>query len=543
MIKLKLNYFIFSGLFALPFFMMAQEKDSIVSTKKEKLNVEEMVSDTIALQAEEVIALSTVDSLPDNDFVLIKSPLTKKYNLKDNEVAAKYDSLWMKELIANAPLFDEIYEEVTTLDPDSTYVYDLDTDTLKLRLEKLNQKTPFNIAYNPSLENVIKSFLTRKRGLMQRMLTASQFYFPLFEQQMDNYNIPLEMKYLSIIESALNPKARSRVGATGLWQFMYSTGKMYNLDVTSYVDERSDPIKSTEAACKYLSKLYDIFNDWDLALAAYNSGPGNVNKAIRRSGGYKNYWNIRRNLPRETAGYVPAFLATMYIFEYAEEHGLKGKKVERPYFETDTVHVKSLITFDQISELVGIDKEELKLLNPSYKLNAIPYIEGKNYALRLPVDVMGKFVANEEAIYAHVEKELKSKESPLPQLVKQAQENRIRYKVRSGDYLGKIAERYGVRVSQIKNWNGLRGNNLRIGQRLTIYPRRNATASVQPKNTPSKTTVTSNTKVHEVRSGDSLWTISRKYPGISIENLREWNGISGNNLKPGTKLKLCDCSS
>ncbi|MBQ4913403.1 LysM peptidoglycan-binding domain-containing protein [Maribacter sp. MMG018] len=543
MIKLKLNYFIFSGLFALPFFMMAQEKDSIVSTKKEKLDVEEMVSDTIALQAEEVIALSTVDSLPDNDFVLIKSPLTKKYDLKDNEVAAKYDSLWMKELIANAPLFDEIYDEVTTLDPDSTYVYDLDTDTLKLRLEKLNQKTPFNIAYNPSLENVIKSFLTRKRGLMQRMLTASQFYFPLFEQQMDNYNIPLEMKYLSIIESALNPKARSRVGATGLWQFMYSTGKMYDLDVTSYVDERSDPIKSTEAACKYLSKLYDIFNDWDLALAAYNSGPGNVNKAIRRSGGYKNYWNIRRNLPRETAGYVPAFLATMYIFEYAEEHGLKGKKIERPYFETDTVHVKSLITFDQISELVGIDKEELKILNPSYKLNAIPYIEGKNYALRLPVDVMGKFVANEEAIYAHVEKELKSKESPLPQLVKQAQENRIRYRVRSGDYLGKIAERYGVRVSQIKNWNGLRGNNLRIGQRLTIYPRRNATASVKPKNTPSKSTVTSNTKVHEVRSGDSLWTISRKYPGISIENLREWNGISGNNLKPGTKLKLCDCSS
>lgn len=543
MIKLKLNCFIFSGLFALPFFVMAQEKDSIVSTKKEKLNVEEMVSDTIALQAEEALELSSVDSLPDNDFVLIKSPLTKKYNLKDNEQAAKYDSLWMKELIANAPLFDEIYEEVTTLDPDSTYVYDLDTDTLKLRLEKLNQKTPFNIAYNPSLENVIKSFLTRKRGLMQRMLTASQFYFPLFEQQMDNYNIPLEMKYLSIIESALNPKARSRVGATGLWQFMYGTGKMYKLDVTSYVDERSDPIKSTEAACKYLSKLYDIFNDWDLALAAYNSGPGNVNKAIRRSGGYKNYWNIRRNLPRETAGYVPAFLATMYIFEYAEEHGLKGKKVERPYFETDTVHVKSLITFDQISELVGIDKEELKLLNPSYKLNAIPYVEGKNYALRLPVDVMGKFVANEEAIYAHVEKELKSKESPLPQLVKQAQENRIRYKVRSGDYLGKIAERYGVRVSQIKNWNGLRGNNLRIGQRLTIYPRRNATASIKPKNTPSKSTVTSNTKVHEVRSGDSLWTISRKYPGISIENLREWNGISGNNLKPGTKLKLCDCSS
>lgn len=541
--NLNIHRIVLVVFFLLPLLFMAQQKDTTIVTNNQKTPIKGVENDSTTLQAEQVIDLSAVDSIPDNDFILIKSDEQKKYDLKDNPLAARYDSLWMKELIANAPLFDAIYEDVTTLEPDSTYVLDLNTDTLKLRLEKLNQKTPFNVAYNPSLENVIKSFLTRRRGLMQRMLTASQFYFPLFEQQMDNHGIPLEMKYLSIVESALNPKARSRVGATGLWQFMYGTGKMYKLDVTSYVDERSDPIKSTEAACKYLARLYDIFGDWDLALAAYNSGPGNVNKAIRRSGGYKNYWNIRRNLPRETAGYVPAFLATMYIFEYAEEHGLKGKKVDRPYFETDTVHVKNLITFDQISELVGIGKEELKILNPSYKLNAIPFVEGKNYTLRLPVSHMGKFVANETAIYAHVEKELKSKESPLPQLVKQAQEERIRYRVRSGDYLGKIAERYGVGVSQIKRWNGLRSNDLRIGQRLTIFPRRNPVASVKPKSTPSKSTISSNTKVHEVRSGDSLWTISKKYPGVSIENLREWNGISGNNLKPGTKLKLCDCSS
>ena len=187
----------------------------------------------------------------------------------------------------------------------------------------MNQKTPFNIAYNPSLENVIKSFLVRKRGLIERMLTISQFYFPLFEEQLDNHGIPLEMKYLAIVESALNPRARSRVGATGLWQFMYGTGKMYKLDVSSYVDERRDPIKSTEAACKYLSKLYDIFDDWDLALAAYNSGPGNVNKAIRRSGGYRNYWNIRRNLPRETAGYVPAFWPRCICSSMPRNTGLK----------------------------------------------------------------------------------------------------------------------------------------------------------------------------------------------------------------------------
>ncbi|MEX0288859.1 MAG: LysM peptidoglycan-binding domain-containing protein, partial [Flavobacteriaceae bacterium] len=467
------------------------------------------------------------------------------YNLVDMAQAAAYDSLWMKELYESASLYDEMYTTVVNFDAKPVDANVLDTEVLKERLEKLNQKTPLNISYNPSLENVIKSFLLRKRELMERMLTASQFYFPMFEQQLDNYNIPLEIKYLAIVESALNPRARSRVGATGLWQFMYGTGRMYGLNVSSYVDERSDPMLATEAACKYLSKLYDIFGDWDLALAAYNSGPGNVNKAIRRSGGYKNYWNIRRNLPRETAGYVPAFIATMYLFEYAEEHGLAIKKAERPYFETDTIHVKNLITFDQISELVGISVQELKVLNPSYKLNIIPKMEGKKYILRLPKDVMGKFVANEAAIYAHVEKELKSRESPLPQLVK-AQE-RIRYRVRSGDYLGKIAERYGVGVSQIKRWNGLRSNNLRIGQRLTIYPRKPVTRAVASTSKSSKQTPTtanlSGSKVHTVKKGDSLWTISRKYPGISIENLREWNGISGNNLKPGTKLKLCDCPS
>lgn len=379
------------------------------------------------------------------------------------------------------------------------------------------------------------------------MLTASQFYFPLFEQELDNLNIPLEMKYLAIVESALNPRARSRVGATGLWQFMFSTGKIYGLDVSSYVDERRDPIASTKAAGKYLARLYDIFQDWDLALAAYNSGPGNVNKAIRRSGGYKNYWNIRRNLPRETAGYVPAFLATMYLFEYAEEHGLKGEKIERAYFETDTVHVKELITFDQISNLVDISKEELQVLNPQYKLNIIPKVKGKTYTLRLPLKHIGKFVTNEQAIYAYAKSELEKQEKPLPQMVNS--NDRIRYKVKSGDYLGKIAERYGVGVSQIKRWNGLRSNNLRIGQRLTIYPRKpvatTSTKSVASNSKPSKPVQLPNdpSKIHEVQTGDSLWTISRKYPGISIENLREWNGLRGNNLKPGTKLRLCNCSS
>ena len=486
-----------------------------------------------------------VDQETLDGFKVIETNGQKIFALQDQETARKYDSLWLRELYQSAQLFSELELEIINQNDEVVEMVDLPTDTLKARLALMNEKTPFNISYNPSLESVIKSFLVRKRDLMQRMITASQFYFPLFEQELDNNDIPLEIKYLAIIESALNPKARSRVGAKGLWQFMYSTGKMYGLDVSSYVDERHDPILATKAASKYLAKLYDIFDDWDLALAAYNSGPGNVNKAIRRSGGYTNYWNIRRNLPRETAGYLPAFLATMYIFEYAEEHGLTYKKAERPYFETDTVHVKQLITFDQISKLVDISTEELEMLNPSYKLNIIPKVKDKNYALRLPVTKIGKFVSNEEAIYAYVKKEMDSLEKPLPKFVET--QNQIRYRVRSGDYLGKIAERYGVGVSQIKRWNGLRSNNLRIGQRLTIYPRK----PYIPKQTAAKSKGSSNSssgvaganKVHTVQEGDSLWTISRKYPGVSIENLREWNGLRGNNLKPGTKLKLCDCSS
>ncbi len=473
----------------------------------------------------------------DNPSMVIKKD--DKYNLEDHALAAKYDSLWLKELAESASLFDEMYDEVTNLEIDENFIGTVDTETLKIRLEKLNQKTPFNVEYNPSLESVIQSFLKRKRGLMERMLTLSQFYFPMFEQELANYNIPLELKYLAIVESALNPRAKSRVGATGLWQFMYPTGKMYDLDVSSYVDERSDPIKATKAACEYLSKLYDIFGDWDLALAAYNSGPGNVNKAIRRSGGHKNYWNIRNNLPRETAGYVPAFLATMYLFEYAKEHGLQPKNIERPYFQTDTIHVKKLITFKQISELVNVDVEELEVLNPSYKLNIIPFVENKNYALRLPIDAIGKFVTNEEAIYAHVEEELKVEEKPLPQFVNT--KDQIRYKVRSGDFLGKIAQKYHVGVSDIKRWNGLRSNNLKVGQRLTIYTKNAPSTSNNSAVASTSKSNASASKVHTVQQGDSLWTISRKYPGISVENLRKWNGISGNNIKLGTKLVLCDC--
>jgi membrane-bound lytic murein transglycosylase D len=344
------------------------------------------------------------------------------------------------------------------------------TNVLKKRLKHLDNTSPFFIEYNPILENVINSYLKYRKKYYPRLMAKAEYYFPMFEKHLDQFDVPLEMKYLAIVESTLDPRARSRVGARGLWQFMYLTGKQYKLNVNSYVDERQDPIKATIAACKYLSDLYNIFGDWDLALAAYNSGPGNVSKAIKRSGGYRNYWNIRQFLPRETAGYVPAFYATLYIFKYAKEHGLAPENPPIYHFATDTIQVKKTVSFDQITEITGIDTEMLQFLNPVYKLDIIPYVKGKNYAVTLPRNATVNFLAKEKELYNLVDKDNAKREKPLPKYLDLNQ--RIRYKVRSGDYLGKIAKKYGVRVSQIKKWNRLRNNNLKIGQRLTIFPRK-----------------------------------------------------------------------
>lgn len=397
-------------------------------------------------------------------------------SITESDLFSDYDIALIDSLLLDSrfksPLYNSFNYKIDGINNKDISDVSLSSEVLKQRLANIDAKTPFDIQYNPALEKVIKSYLKYRKRYYPALMAKATYYFPMFEKYLDNYDIPLEMKYLAIVESSLNPTAKSRVGATGLWQFMYATGMQYKLKVSSYVDERQDPLKATIAACQYLSDLFKIFGDWDLALAAYNSGPGNVSKAIKRSGGYRNYWNIRPFLPRETAGYVPAFYATMYLFEYQKEHQLVPKTPQIRYFETDTIRVKKTISFDQVSEITGISSELIKFLNPSFKLNIIPFVSEKNYAITLPVKNTLAFLDKELDLYALTKTDNAKREKPLPKYFEM--DKRIRYRVRSGDFLGKIANRFGVRVSDIRRWNRLKSTRLKIGQRLSIYPKRMA---------------------------------------------------------------------
>ena len=460
------------------------------------------------------------------------------------------DERWMAEL-TNTELSENMFSDISSLNIDSEVSYDLSSEVLKKRLAKMDAKSPFNIEYNPALENTIKSFLKNRTKAFERLMAVSEYYFPMFEEHLAKYNIPLELKYLAIVESALNPKAKSRVGASGLWQFMYPTGKQYNLEVNSYVDERHDPLKATEAACQYLSHLYEIFGDWSLVLASYNAGPGNVSKAIRRSGGSQNYWNIRKFLPRETANYVPAFLATMYIYEFKKEHGILPKKATLTYFETDTIMVKKQMSFKHISELLDIPVEQIEFLNPIYKLKVIPFEEDKAHYLRLPKNKMGLFVSNEEKVYAYLNYLETFKEKTKSEYIASTSKDSIStgadststavskpkferktqfHTIKTGESLGKIADKYNVSISNLKSWNKIKGNTIQAGKKLKIYSDKKITENSEQK--------TSKNGTYTVKNGDSLFSISKQFPGVSIEDLKKWNDISGDNIQPGMKLKI-----
>ncbi|MBL0014656.1 MAG: transglycosylase SLT domain-containing protein [Flavobacterium sp.] len=414
----------------------------------------------------------------------------KKTFIKDN-IASCVDSLWMKEL-TSLDLYNDLENDIKTINLDEKVDYELPTELLKQRLKEMDSKSPFHIEYNQGLENIIKSFLRNRKKAYERLMAVSEYYFPLFEDALAKQNVPLEIKYLAVVESALNPKAVSRVGATGLWQFMYQTGKQYNLNIDSYVDDRSDPLKASEAAAQYMTNMYKIFGDWDLVLASYNSGPGNVAKAIRRSGGQQNFWNIRKYLPQETQGYVPAFLATMYIYEYHKEHGIVPNRAVVKHFATDTIMIQKQMTFKQISDLLDIPVAQLQLLNPQFKLNVIPaYFDNKHF-LRLPLDKIAVFTSNEEKIYAYVQHELDQRERPFSRFqsalasrdsIESGESYTVSrtkfHKVKRGDNLSEIADRYDVSMSDLKKWNKLKSNKAPLGRKLKIITSERIAARVK----------------------------------------------------------------
>lgn len=508
----------------------------------------------------------------------INTPLVKisyldsiKASFVHDEIAACVDSLWLKEL-TNQDIFPELLNDIATIDVDKKVDYELSTELLKQRFKEMDAKSPFNIQYNPAVENVIKSFLKNRKKSFERLMAISEYYFPVFEEALAKQNVPLEIKYLSIVESALNPKAVSRVGATGLWQFMYQTGKEYNLNVDSYVDERSDPLKSSKAATQYMTNMYRIFGDWELVLASYNSGAGNVAKAIRRSGGQQNYWNIRKYLPKETQGYVPAFLATMYIYEYHKEHGIVPNRALVKHFETDTIIIKKEMSFKQIADLMDVPVSQIQLLNPAYKMNVVPFYPNKPHFLRLPKEKIGVFTSNEDKIYAYVERErskiempsfitnsrLASNDTASNSKSSSKYSTKTKYHtVSRGESLGLISNKYGVAVSDLKKWNNLRSNSINYGVKLKILSTVKEIISV-PKSVPTiveKEEETAVAKidvpnpdnegeikidepsVYIVQKGDNLSSIARKF-NISVAELKELNNLEDANVQLDSKLKV-----
>ena len=466
----------------------------------------------------------------------------------DDPVLVAMDSLWADERL-HWQNFDGDTICQNIYNYPCGFIPEYNDSILMSRLEILNNATPLDLEYNRYVKGFISLYVDRKRELTSRILGLAELYYPLFEEKLDQFDIPLELKHLAVVESALNATARSRVGASGLWQFMYATGRIYGLEVDSYIDDRSDAYKSTIAACRYMRYLYGIYGDWNMVLAAYNSGPGNVNKAIRRSGGKRDYWGIRDFLPRETRSYVPAFIAVNYVMNYAAEHNIYAAKPEFLYAQVDTIQVCRKATFDQIAHFTGLTVSQIELLNPSLKRNFIPE-SPKCRSLYLPVEAIGMFLANEDSLY-HYNEEVPQ---PVDGFVVEDVVNY--YTVKNGDVLGVIAQRNGVGVSDLRTWNNIRGNTIHPGQKLeirkTVKTQAEGEASVEKSNPAVTKPITASTngtksdesnpvdqRFHTVQSGDTLWDIAKMYPGITVNDIKSANSdLNYNHLKPGQKIKI-----
>jgi membrane-bound lytic murein transglycosylase D len=430
------------------------------------------------------------------------------------------------------------------------------------------------MTYNPIVRNCIDMYAGRRRDLVRYMMGMADFYFPIFEQILDEYDLPLELKYLSVVESALNPTALSRVGAAGVWQFMLPTGKIYGLEINSLVDERLDPYKATHAACRYFKEMYAVYGDWHLVLASYNCGPGNVNKAIRRAGGKTDFWEIFPYLPKETRTYVPLFIAATYVMSYHCEHNLCPIRTSLS-LASDTLMVNRTLHLRQVADILNVDIELIKLLNPQYKREIIPG-NIRSSVLKLPVAATHDFIDREDSVYTHRIEELLANCSPVHisgETATASTRETIKHTVEAGENLYTIANRYGVTAKNIRTWNRLNSNKVPKGKQLTIhidnggltYAANNAAGSPPdkedendtPPSAPAKQTTTAKAKPagaqttapdagddgthlisYTVQSGDSLYSISKKYPGVTVAKIQSANQMKGSKIRAGQVLKI-----
>jgi membrane-bound lytic murein transglycosylase D len=483
-----------------------------------------------------------------------QSDTTKKTDLSFVDVYDKKMLDHFKLLNQFARDTNEYYRLVTHKDS----VKQVDDEVIVKRIRKLDEASPFDFVANDATLAMIKLYTYKRYKLTARMLGMGEYYFPIFEEKLIAYNMPLELKYLPIVESALNPVAVSHAGAGGLWQFMPGTGKSYGLDINSYVDERNDPYLSTEAACQYLKKLYKIYGDWSMALAAYNAGPGNVNKAIRRANGKTDFWSIREFLPKETQNYVPAFIAVNYVMKYATHHNIFPVKPEFLNIEVDTIHVCHRIEFGVLEHWLEYSRTKLRYLNPMFKTDVIPEVDS-SYTLYLPVALMGKYFQYEDSIYQYSSLDYKY-------WVAKNQPNRIErnHTIKAGETLSVIAAKYNVTEQEIRAWNTKSSDYLKVGGTLLIYEPKTGTSgtytastpqtkeelattkpngTISPTTTPTKTTTPTTSAstqytYYTVQKGDTMWSISQKYK-VQVDELIAHNkSLNAKGLHAGDKVKI-----
>lgn len=484
----------------------------------------------------------------------------------------RLDSLYLAWQDNRLPV--RFYQDTTLAFTKDNNIPDLADSVFIKRLAGI--PSAIELTYNKQVRSYLDLYTKTRRKQVSIMLGLSDYYFPMIEAKLDAYGLPLELKYLPIIESALNPVAKSRVGAQGMWQFMLGTAKLYKLNVNSYIDERLDPERSTEVACRYLKELYSIFGDWHMVIAAYNCGPGNMKKAIMRAGGKKNYWDVFYYLPAETRGFVPAFIAAAYIMNYSQDHGFYAVKPLLPIL-SDTVLVGHEMHLGQVSEVLGVDLPTLHMLNPKYRRKILPAAGGP-YPLRLPEDKISSFITFQDSIWSfkqniYLAKNNMDKEPTRAEKTKSKSKSKqaepsgddvaLTYKVKPGDNLGYISSWYEVDISSIKDWNGMTSNRLSSGQSLTVYVPKSKAEDFREINSLSfagkqsrvgkevgtgqpevqiAQTASSGSKdlfvLYTVRSGDNLWTIAQKYPGITHEDIMKLNQMTGSKLQTGQVLKI-----